>query len=146
MQQSRIDNFWNVDENRSLSDQWRGFTKFTLSKETLPKGCTWSRERLTKTQTTTRPDHVWPEAWSRIGKAAHRETETRQCEKLRGIYFIDPDDEECTDIIKNARRKLEKQMDAAMPCKKRLDAASSRESGATLRKVTASDKIPKKTK
>ena len=34
-----------------------------------------------------------------------------------GIYFIDPDDGESEDIMKNARRKLEVPMPAAMPCK-----------------------------
>ncbi len=37
--------------------------------------------------------------------------------KLRGIYFIDPDDEEFKGIMKNARGKLEIPMPAAMPCK-----------------------------
>ena len=30
----RKDDSWNVDANRSLSDSWKGFTKFTLLKET----------------------------------------------------------------------------------------------------------------
>ena len=38
--------------------------------------------------------------------------------RLRGIYFIDPEDGENKETIKNARRKLEVSMDAAMPCKK----------------------------
>ena len=37
--------------------------------------------------------------------------------KLRGIYFIGPDDQEFKDIVKNARRKMEVPMPAAMPCK-----------------------------
>ena len=37
--------------------------------------------------------------------------------RLRGIYFIDPDDGELKDIMKNAPRKLEVPMPAAMPCK-----------------------------
>ena len=32
----------------------------------------WSGWRLTKIQTTSRPDHEWPDAWTRIGKAAQR--------------------------------------------------------------------------
>ena len=28
--------------------------------------------------------------------------------KLRGFYFIDPDDKEYSEILKNARRKLER--------------------------------------
>ena len=63
-QEKRLDDCWNVDEDRSLSDSWTGFTKFTLLKETPPRGTMWSR-----------PDHVWPEAWSRIGKAAQTREE-----------------------------------------------------------------------
>ena len=37
--------------------------------------------------------------------------------QLRGIYFIERDDEEFKLIIKAARRKLEIPMPAAMPCK-----------------------------
>ena len=48
MQEQRIDDCWNVDENRSLSDSWIGFTKFTLLKEGPPKGHMSSRERLIK--------------------------------------------------------------------------------------------------
>ena len=33
MQEKGIDDYWNVDLNRSLSDLWKGFTKFTLLKE-----------------------------------------------------------------------------------------------------------------
>ena len=36
---------------------------------------------------------------------------------FRGIYFIDPKDEEFKDIMPNARRKFEIPMPAAMPCK-----------------------------
>ena len=32
-QEKRIGDYWNVDLNRSLSDLWNGFTKFTLLKE-----------------------------------------------------------------------------------------------------------------
>ena len=71
-----------------MSDSWKGFTKFTLMGEKPPKGYTWSGERLTKVQTPTRPDHIWPEVWTKIGKAAQnreqtgmgkREAKTRQC-------------------------------------------------------------------
>ena len=37
--------------------------------------------------------------------------------RLRGIYFIDPEDTEFKEITKNARRKLETPMAPAMPCK-----------------------------
>ena len=72
MQEKRIDDYWNVDDNRSLSDFCTGFTKLTLLKEELPQGCMWSAGRLTKVQTTTRPDHVWPEVWTNISKASQK--------------------------------------------------------------------------
>ena len=37
--------------------------------------------------------------------------------KLRGIYFIDPEDKEFKETNKNARKKLETPMAAAMLCK-----------------------------
>ena len=30
MQESRIDDYWNIDGSRDLSDSWTGFTQFTL--------------------------------------------------------------------------------------------------------------------
>ena len=37
--------------------------------------------------------------------------------KLRGVYFIDPEDGEYKETVKNARKRLEVPMEAAMPCK-----------------------------
>ena len=37
--------------------------------------------------------------------------------KLRGIYFIDPEDKEFKETIKKARKKLETSVAPAMPCK-----------------------------
>ena len=37
--------------------------------------------------------------------------------KLRGIYFIDPEDKEYKETIKNERKKLETSVAPAMPCK-----------------------------
>ena len=37
--------------------------------------------------------------------------------RLRGIYFIDPEDKEFKETIKNARKKLETPTAPAMPCK-----------------------------
>ena len=36
---------------------------------------------------------------------------------MRGIYFIDPEDKELKETIKNARKKLETSVALAMPCK-----------------------------
>ena len=37
--------------------------------------------------------------------------------KLRGIYFVDPEDKEFKETIKNARKKLETSVAPAVPCK-----------------------------
>ena len=72
-QEKRIDDCWNIDGSRDLSDPWTGFTQFT-SFEEKPR-------------------------------------------KLRGISFIDPEDKEFKETIKNARKKLETSVALAMPCK-----------------------------
>ena len=77
-----------------------------------------------------------PDVWTRIGKAAQRrEKQEWAIEKpklehardLRVIYSIDPSDEEYKDIIKNARRKLERSKAAAMPCLRTFPLACIRE-------------------
>ena len=42
MQESRIDECWNSDDTRDLSDSWTGFTQFTLLSEKHPEGYMWS--------------------------------------------------------------------------------------------------------
>ena len=37
--------------------------------------------------------------------------------KLKGIHFIDPEDEECKETIENARKNLKTLLEAAMSCK-----------------------------
>ena len=92
----------------------------------------WSGGRRTKIQTTSRPDHVWPDAWTRIGKSPSKtrearmgDRETKTPETLRRIGSIDPN-QDCKDIIKNARRKFETPMAPAMPRKREFSKASIR--------------------
>ena len=37
-QEKRIDDYWNIDGSRDLSDPWTGFTQFTLLEEKDPNG------------------------------------------------------------------------------------------------------------
>ena len=85
------------------------------------------RERLTKRQVTSRTDHLWPELSTKLGRNAKlREKQKWSIEipkldnarRLRGIYFIDPEDKEFKETIKNARKKLETSVALSMPCKK----------------------------
>ena len=70
--------------------------------------------RLTRKQTTSRPDKLWPEMWKHMSDASkckekHKWTIEKpkldHARSLRGIYFVDPKDEEFKDNMKNARRK-----------------------------------------
>ena len=125
-QEKRIDDYWNIDGSRDLSDPWTGFTQFTLLEEKALDGYLWSGRRLTRKQLTSRPDHLRPELWKSIGKHAKLKEKQKWSEeklhlenarKLRGIYFIDPEDTEFKETIKNARKRLETSMAPAMPCK-----------------------------
>ena len=125
-QEKRIDDYWNIDGSRDLSDPWTGFKQFTLLEEKPPDGYMWSGRRLTRKQLTSRPDHLWPELWKTMGKNAklkerqkwsNEKLHLENARKLRGIYFIDPEDKEFKETIKNARKKLETPIAPAMPCK-----------------------------
>ena len=125
-QEKRIDDYWNVDGSLDFSDPWTGFTQFTLLQEKPPDGYMWSRWRLTRKQLTSRPDHLWPEIWQTMGRNAklkekqkwsNEKLHLENARKLRGIYFIDPEDKEFKETIKNARKKLETSVALAMPCK-----------------------------
>ena len=99
MLEKNIDDFCNVDGDRELSDSWARFTRFTILIETPPEGYTWSGWRLTRKQTISRPDSLWPEIMSEASK--RREKQKRAVGKpkldiarrLKGIHFIDPADE-----------------------------------------------------
>ena len=86
----------------------------------------WNHCTLTRKQLTARPDHLWPELWKSMGKNAKLKEKQKWSEekfhlenarKLSGIYFIDPEDKEFKETIKNARKKLETSVAPAMPCK-----------------------------
>ena len=50
-------------------------------------------------------------------KWSHEKPKLDNARKLRGIYFIDPEDKEFKETIKNARKKLETPIAPAMLCK-----------------------------
>ena len=123
-QEKRIDDYWNNDGSRDLSDPWTGFTQVALLEEKPPDGYMWSGWRLTRKQLTSRPDHLWPELWKSMGKHAKLKEKQKwsdeklhleNARKLRGIHFIDPEDTEFKETIKNARKKLETSVAPAMP-------------------------------
>ena len=73
----------------------------------------WSGSRLTKRQVTSRPDHLWPELWTKLAatakvrekqKWAFEKPKLDNARKLRGIYFLDPEDKEFKEAIRSARK------------------------------------------
>ena len=135
MSEKNIEDYWNVDGDRELSDTWTCFTRFTVLSEKPPDGYTWSSWRLTRNKRPQGPTNYGPEMWKHVSACietqreatvGNRETKLDNARRLRGIYFTDSEDEESKDIMKNARRKLEIPMPAAMPCKTSL-CRSSRE-------------------
>ena len=127
MLERRMDDYGNIEGYRDLSGSWTAFTRFITLDEQLPDGDTWSGWRLTKKQTTSRPDYLCPEIWKDMSEAAQPKEKQKwanekpkldNARRLRGIHFIDPAD--CGvqgNDVKIARRKLEVPMPAAMHCK-----------------------------
>ena len=68
---------------------------------------------------------IWPDMWKHMSDAAKKKAKRWAIEKpkldngrqLKGIFFIEPNDEEFKLTMKAARGKLEVPMPAAMPCK-----------------------------
>ena len=121
-----IDDYWNVGGDRELSDTWNRFHKIHCITWKNTRWIYMVRERLTRKQTVSRPDTLWPNIWKDMSDASKRKEKQKwaiekpkldNARKFRGMYLIDLDDGEFKDIMKNARRKLEVPMPAAMPCK-----------------------------
>ena len=83
----------------------------------------WETYKETKTS---RPDDVCPDMWKFMSDAAKNKAKQRwaiekpkldNARQLRGIFFIEPNDEGFKLTMKAARRKLEVPMPAATPCK-----------------------------
>ena len=116
-QEKRIDDYWNIDGSRDLSDPWTGFTQFTPLEEKAPDGKMWSGDRLTRKQLTSRPDHLWPELRTKLGRNAqlkkrqkwsHEKPTTRWCTEITMNLFHWPwgqgsqrDHQECSKEIGN---------------------------------------------
>ena len=60
-----------------------------------PDGYTWSGRRLTRKQTTSRPDNVWPDMWKHMSDAAKRKRSTKglsrnQSSIMPGNHAVSP--------------------------------------------------------
>ena len=86
----------------------RGFTRFTILDERPLEGCSWSGRRLTKKQTTSRPESLVARNMKIMSDAAQRTEHQKwaiekpkldNARKLRGTYFVDPTDAEFKETI-----------------------------------------------
>ena len=93
---------WWRSVNCQIRGPWTGLTRFTKLSE-KPPDSTWCGGRLTRKQTTSRPDKLWPEIWKDMSDASKRKEKRKwaiekpkleNVRRLRDIFFIDPDDEE----------------------------------------------------
>ena len=117
-QEKRIDDYWNVDGSRDLSDPWTGFTQFTLyvvRGEINEKTADIQARSFMARNLENNGKKCQAEGRSKSGSMKKLHLENAR--KLRGIYFIDPEDKEFKETIKNARKKLETSVAPAMPCK-----------------------------
>ena len=87
-QERRIDDYWNIDGSKDLSDSWTGFTQVTLiGRETS------RRMYVVRRETDKAAGNIQARFLDEIVNAR----------RLRGIYFIDLEDKEFKETIKNAR-------------------------------------------
>ena len=96
----RIDDIWCAScDIKKLSAPWVGKTIFSLLRPAPPPGHKWISGRLTRLQSTTRPENLWPEAWRSMSQSQKRkaieewELESRRLDaarKDRGVLDIPP--------------------------------------------------------
>ena len=103
MQVSRIDDYWNIDGSRDLSDFLDRFhSVYSIRWETSRQIYVVRGETDKTGKRHPGQDHLWPELWTKLGRNAElKEKQKRSIEKpkldnvrrLRGIYFIDPEEQ-----------------------------------------------------
>ena len=64
-----INEIWTEAKGVFHSEEWTGTTRFQILRTTLPEGYKEGvNGRPSKIQKTTRPDSIWPEAWTQLSK------------------------------------------------------------------------------
>ena len=122
--ENRIQDYWNMQGERVLSDTWVGKTVIPILRKPPPPGWTVIYGRPTKIQTTQRPGNLWPEVWRDMGDAQKRKARERwaieeplqkEARDLRGIYVVPADDKEYDALLKELEVKLALPKPPAMP-------------------------------
>ena len=117
LQEKKIGDYWNVDRASICQILGEDLQTFTLLKKKLPRGYVWSGRDWQKFRRLPDQIFIWPEEWTKIGKAIHnrekqdwaKEKQTLDnARKLRGLYFIDPDGREYSEILKKHKKNIRK--------------------------------------
>ena len=125
MQEKRIDDYWHVDSSKLCQSLGEDSQNSLHWKKSPPEGYMWSGRRPTKIQATPRPEKVWLEAWTKIGKAAqNREMQEWAKEKQSSTMLGDWEGFTLSILTtKNTKKftnmrgdKLERHMVPAVPC------------------------------
>ena len=77
---------------------------------------------------------------SRKREKKREKSKLNNARRLKGIYFIDPEDQDNKETLKSARRNLEKPMTAVMLCKRKVPNDMTK---VFAQSETASEKTPK---
>ena len=100
-----IDDYWNVDGERELSDAWTGFTRYLLLTERPLDGYTWSGEvKLTRKQNNLPSRQCMARYVEKM--SAKKKAKQRGAIEKPKLFFIEPNDEEFKLTMKAARRKV----------------------------------------
>ena len=117
LQEKKIGDYWNVDRASICQILGEDLQSSLFWKKKLPRGYAWSGGDWQKFRRLPDQIFVLPEEWTKIGKAIHKrekqdwEKENQKLDnarKLRGLYSIDPDDREYSEILKKHKKKNKK--------------------------------------
>ena len=98
---------------------------YYIGRETSKRKNVVRGEMFTRKQLTSRPDLSWPELWIKMGRNAKLKERQKwshekphlDARKLRGIYFIDPEDKEFKGDHQECSQEIGNTSGPAMPCK-----------------------------
>ena len=131
MLEKHIDDYWNVDGDREVSDSWTGFKRFNCVewKSTgwlyMVRGETDKKTNDMKAGLSVardlEKDMSDASKLKEKQKWAIEKPKLDSARRLRGVCFVDPADKDFKDIMKNVRRKEEMLMPAAIICKLQRD-------------------------
>ena len=76
--QRSIDDLWNSDGERTLSESWSGASRFRILNKSPFQGDSWVAGGLTKKQVTSRPEMIRPGVVSSLSKCAQQKQSSNE--------------------------------------------------------------------